>query len=106
MGKKLNLDIVKSNFPALGGDNIFFDNAGGSQTVTQVTDKITNYLLNTNVQLGASYEVSQIATEKVALANILWAQAINAKSPREIVLGSSATALLQNLSRSLSKYFK
>lgn len=106
MNHKLNVDFVRGNFPALNGDWAYFDNAGGTQIAEQSAHKITDYLLNTNVQLGASYEISQLSTEKVALANTLWSQAINASSPREIVLGSSTTALLQNLSRAMSHYFK
>lgn len=106
MADKLNIDFIRENFPALNGEWTYFDNAGGSQVPKQLVSKITNYLLNTNVQLGASYEISQISTEKVALANMLWSQAINASSAREIVLGSSTTALLQNLSKSLANYFK
>ncbi len=106
MFDKLNVDFVRENFPALNSEWVYFDNAGGTQVSKQSANKITDYLLNTNVQLGASYEISQMSTEKVALANILWAEAINASSPREIVLGSSTTALLQNLSRALSNYFK
>ncbi len=106
MFDKFNVDFVRANFPALKGDWAYFDNAGGTQIAEQSASKITDYLLNTNVQLGASYEISQLSTEKVALANVLWAEAINAKSPREIVLGSSTTALLQNLARALTNYFK
>jgi len=106
MNDKLNVDFVRGSFPALNGDWAYFDNAGGTQIAEQSAHKITDYLLNTNVQLGASYEISQLSTEKVALANTLWSQAINASSPREIVLGSSTTALLQNLSRAMSHYFK
>lgn len=106
MFDKLNVDFVRANFPALNSDWAYFDNAGGTQISKQSASKINDYLLNTNVQLGASYEISQLSTEKVALANMLWSQAINASSQREIVLGSSTTALLQNLSRAMSNYFK
>ncbi len=103
---KLDLDIVRCNFPALTGDWIFFDNAGGSQTVKQVGNHIVDYLNNTNVQLGASYEISQLAESKVINAQNKWAEAINAQSVNELVFGSSSTALLQNLSRSMVQTFK
>ncbi len=104
--KKLNLDSIRSNFPALQNDWIFFDNAGGTQTAKQVGNKIQDYLFNTNVQLGASYEVSQNSGERVNYAQQIWAEAINAKHTTEVVFGSSTTALLQNLSRSMVQNFK
>jgi cysteine desulfurase family protein (TIGR01976 family) len=104
--KKLNLDSIRSNFPALQNDWIFFDNAGGTQTAKQVGNKIQDYLFNTNVQLGASYEVSQNSGERVNYAQQIWAEAINAKHATEVVFGSSTTALLQNLSRSMVQNFK
>jgi len=56
---KLNTDIVRSNFPGLKNNWVFLDNAGGTQTARQVGDNINDYLFNSNVQLGASYEISQ-----------------------------------------------
>jgi hypothetical protein len=34
--RPLNLDFVRGHFPALAGDWIFFDNAGGSQVLESV----------------------------------------------------------------------
>ncbi len=102
----LDLSFVRQQFPALGGDWAFFDNAGGTQVATQVGDRIQDYLFTTNVQLGASYETSQLSGRRVADAQSQWAEAIHARHASEIVLGSSTTALLQNLSRSLVQQFK
>jgi len=103
---KLNIEFVRSNFPSLAGEWTYFDNAGGSQTVKQVGERIQEYLYNTNVQLGASYDISRIAGERVFEAQRVWAQMINAKDPCEIVFGPSTTMLLQNLSRSLVQLLK
>lgn len=104
--KKLNTDIVRSSFLALDNDCVFFDNAGGTQVAHQVGDQITDYLFNTNVQLGASYRISQKSGSRVMKAQQKWAEAINTKHVEEVVFGSSTTALLQNLSRSLVQTFK
>ncbi|HYW18668.1 MAG TPA: cysteine desulfurase-like protein [Nodularia sp. (in: cyanobacteria)] len=101
----LNIDKVRSYFPALAGNWTFFDNAGGSQTLKTVVDRISEFLLTTNVQLGASYQVSQLAGERVALANEGMATLINAKSPHEVVMGSSTTMMLKILSLCLSQTF-
>jgi cysteine desulfurase family protein (TIGR01976 family) len=103
---KLNISFVRTHFPALATGWVFFDNAGGTQVAKQVGNKIQDYLYNTNVQLGASYEVSENSGERVNFAQQTWAEAIHAKNQKEVVLGSSTTALLQNLSRSLVQTFK
>jgi len=104
--KSLDLDIVRSQFPALSENKIFFDNAGGTQVARQVVERITNYLYHSNVQLGASYEVSQLSTNRVNDAREQWATLLNAGEEAEIILGPSTTMLLQNLSRSLVQTLK
>lgn len=91
------IDFVRQQFPALAGDWTFFDNAGGSQTLKQVVDRIREYLLTSDVQLGASYAVSQLAGDRVAKAAQGMATLINAKSPSEVVMGSSTTLMLRIL---------
>lgn len=92
------IDFVRQQFPALAGDWIFFDNAGGSQTLKQVVDRISEYLLTSDVQLGASYAISKLAGDRVAKAAQSIATLINAKSPSEVVMGSSTTLMLRILS--------
>lgn len=102
---KLNLNKIRNHFPALSGDCVFFDNAGGTQVAKEVGDNIQDYLYNTNVQLGASYDISQLSGKRVDGSQQLWAKAINASDVTEVVFGSSTTALLQNLSRSMVQNF-
>lgn len=104
--KKLNPQIVREYFPALKNEWIFFDNAGGTQVAQQVGERIQDYLFHTNVQLGASYEVSQQSGLRVDEAQQTWAKAINTKDVTEVVFGSSTTALLQNLSKSMMQNLK
>ncbi|KAI4090290.1 MAG: hypothetical protein LQ344_004838 [Seirophora lacunosa] len=61
---RLNVDAVRSHFPALKQNQVFLDNAGGSQILSDAINSIRTYLEETNVQLGASYNVGQKATEK------------------------------------------
>jgi len=98
---KLDMPFIRQQFPALSGNWTLFDNAGGSQVALQVADRLTDYLLKTNVQLGASYETSVISGERVRESQQKMADYINAGFPEEIILGSSTTMLLQNLSRSM-----
>lgn len=101
-----DLNFIRSHFPALSGEWTFFDNAGGTQTVRQVGERIQDYLYHSNVQLGASYDVSRIAGEKVTEARKAWAEMINASEHSEVIFGSSTTQLLQNLSRSMGELFE
>jgi cysteine desulfurase family protein (TIGR01976 family) len=91
---------VRDKFPALQQDQVFFDNAGGSQTLGTVIDSIKDYLSSTNVQLGASYDVGQKSTSAYRAGYQAAAKYINA-DPDEIVFGPSTTQLLRNLSYAL-----
>lgn len=97
----LDIPFIRQQFPGLKTNWALFDNAGGSQVARQVADRLTDYLLNTNVQLGASYETSVISGERILESQRKMAKYLNAESPEEIMLGSSTTMLLQNLSRSM-----
>ncbi|KAB8227857.1 putative aminotransferase [Aspergillus alliaceus] len=96
----LNIAQVRSRFPALKQEQVFLDNAGGSQVLDTVIESITSYLTNTNVQLGATYTTSKISTASYTNAYEAAAKFINAK-PEEICLGVSTTQLLHNLSTAL-----
>lgn len=61
---QFDVSAARSKFPALSQDQVFFDNAGGSQTLGTVVDSIHKYLTNNNVQLGATYRVGQLATAR------------------------------------------
>ncbi|KAG6917876.1 hypothetical protein DXG01_000646 [Tephrocybe rancida] len=104
-----NFDIAKAraNFPALNSGYIFADNAGGSQVTQSVVDRISDYLINTNVQLGADYSVSIESTRRSMVeAPTEAAKLFNAKSPSEIVFSHSSTMNLDNLSRALESDIK
>ncbi|WP_277878120.1 aminotransferase class V-fold PLP-dependent enzyme [Leptolyngbya sp. FACHB-261] len=102
----LQVDFVRQQFPALAGDWTFFDNAGGSQTLKPVVDRISEFLLTSNVQLGASYAVSQWAGERLAKATQAMATLINATDVSEVVMGPSTTMLLRILSLCLAQTFE
>ena len=90
----LDLAAVRAEFPALAGDCIFLDNAGGAQVLKRVADRIHDYLLTTSVQVGASYAISRLATERVGEARRAVAELINAGNDAEVVMGGSTTGLM------------
>jgi len=99
----LDLPAVRRHFPALAGDWVFLDNAGGSQTLEAVGDRVRDYLLHTNVQLGATYEPSQRSGERVRAGQAALAGLVNAADPSEVVIGSSTSALLRMLALTLGR---
>jgi cysteine desulfurase family protein (TIGR01976 family) len=98
----LDIDYVRSQFPALSSGYAYLDNAGGSAVLKPVAERITDYLLNSAVQLGASYSESVAAGERVMEARKSVAQFINARYPEECVMGGSTTHLLQILCRAIA----
>ncbi len=97
----LDLSFARSYFPSLADGYVFMDNAGGSQTLRTVTDRLTDYLLHSNVQHGATYEISQLATNRVYEASQHMRVYVNASKVEEIVLGPSASMLFRILSLGL-----
>lgn len=101
----LDINYVRSQFPALSGDWTFLDNAGGSQTPESVVQRIREYLLTSDVQHGGSYAVSQLAEERVAAATKAMATFVGAADPCEIVMGPSTSMLMRVLSLCLAETF-
>ncbi|CAJ2501597.1 Uu.00g044500.m01.CDS01 [Anthostomella pinea] len=97
---KFDIEVARSKFPALQHDQVFFDSAGGSQTLGGVIDSIRDYLSNTNVQLGATYKTGKLSTDRYKKGQEAGAKYINAEVD-EIVFGSSTTQLFRNLSFAL-----
>lgn len=97
----LDIDFVRSQFPGLAGEWILMDNAGGSQILGSAADRIRDYLLRTNVQLGATYAVSEQAGELVRAGRAAAATLFNAARAEDVALGASTTALLRALAESL-----
>ena len=95
---KLDITYIRNQFPSLASGYTYFDNAGGSQTLKGVVDKIGEFLLTSDVQLGASYKISQLAGQRVDKATNAVATLLNAADSKEIVMGSSTTMLIRLLS--------
>ena len=93
----LNLEYIRSQFPGLESDWVLFDNAGGSQILKPVVDRITDHFYSSNVQLGGSYPHSVLAEERHRKAHLDLAEWINASDPGEVVMGSSTSLLIRTL---------
>jgi cysteine desulfurase family protein (TIGR01976 family) len=102
----LNLEYIRSQFPGLNTDWILLDNAGGSQTAQPVIHRIREYYDTSNVQLGGSYDHSELAGDRVTRAVEAMATYVNAADPSEIVLGPSTSMNLRVLSLCLAETFE
>ena len=99
----LDLDLVRSYFPGLESDWVFLDNAGGSQILQPVLDRINEYLRTSNVQHGASYAVSRQAEDRLAEAARGVATLVNAASADEIIMGPSSSIMIRMLAESVGR---
>jgi cysteine desulfurase family protein (TIGR01976 family) len=97
----LNLPRIRAEFPALNDDCVYLDNAGGSQVLRRVANRVSDYLLTSSVQLGASYAESQRASTKVLAARQSVAVLINAAHDDEVVMGGSTTSLMFQLTQAI-----
>lgn len=61
-----DVQATRARFPALQQDQVFMDNAGGSQVLDSVAESVANYYKTNNVQLGASYRISRASTQAYA----------------------------------------
>ena len=98
-------DLARSRFPALAGDTIFLENAGGSQVPDFVADRMHRYLTRTYVQLGAGYPLSKRCTATVDQAHAFARTLVNA-GEGQAILGSSSTALLNILADSYGRILR
>ena len=101
MNKPLDMDFVQSQFPALGGGWVFFDNAGGSQVLKGAVERISEFLIEKNVQIGGSYAVSQAAADALMQGRKAVQTLVNAARAEEIVFGPSTTILMQTLATAM-----
>ncbi|CAI7630414.1 unnamed protein product [Penicillium pancosmium] len=100
MAATYDVEAARAQFPALQQEQVFMDNAVCSCEVNLDRGSIRSYLINTNVQLGATYKTSQASTAGFSNGYKSAASFINAQ-PEEINLGVSTTQLLHNLSTAL-----
>lgn len=102
----LDVASARAAFPALSDGYIYADNAGGSQCLGTVVARLTDYLLHSNVQLGADYSVSVTSTKRVAEGIEAARKLLNAKSVEEVAFGGSSSLVAENIARALEKDVK
>lgn len=92
-----SIDQIRAQFPSLANGEIFMDNAGGAQVPLSVADAIRDYLLNSNVQIGAEYPASRRATQSLADAHSMMNTVMGGDGIGQTILGASSSVLCQML---------
>ncbi len=101
----MDINLVRSKFPALKNPHIFLDNPGGTQVPLQCIDRINEYFLETNANSGGVFETSQRSDATVEAARSAMADFLNANRPEEVAFGMNMTTLTYSVSRAIGKTF-
>jgi len=99
----LDLASIRSQFPALQRDAIFFDNPGGTQVAQPVIDRMRAYLVEHNANHGGAFETSRASDALLDETHAALADFFNASRPEEIVFGNNMTSLTFAVSRAIAR---
>lgn len=99
----LELDKIRSRFPALRQPVIFFDNPGGTQIAQPALDRMHDYLVRCNANHGGAFRTSRESDAVVDEARAAAADFYNAARPEEIIFGANMTSLTFALSRAIAR---
>jgi cysteine desulfurase family protein (TIGR01976 family) len=102
----LDLDAIRSRFPALSAGDVVLDNPGGTQVPHGVADRIVRYLHETNANHGGAFPASRASDAVVAEARAAAGDFLGASRPEEVVFGPNMTTLTFQVARSLSRGWK
>jgi len=102
----LNIDLVRSQFPALNQPAIFLDNPGGTQIAQPSLNRMVRYLTECNANHEGAFATSRISDALLHEAHQAMADMLNAAQPEEIVFGANMTTLTLHISRSLARTWK
>jgi cysteine desulfurase family protein (TIGR01976 family) len=102
----LDVELVRSQFPALASGATFFDNPGGTQVARPVLDRMNRYLVHTNANHGGVFATSRESDALLVEAHAAMADLLGAASGDEIVFGANMTTLTFALSRALGRWLK
>ncbi len=102
----LDLETIRSHFPALASGDVILDNPGGTQVPRAVTDRIVRYLHETNANHGGAFAASRASDAVVAEGRAAVADFLGAARPEEIAFGPNMTTLTFQMARSLSRDWK
>jgi cysteine desulfurase family protein (TIGR01976 family) len=103
---KFDPSHIRSEFPALSSEALFFDNPGGTQVHQNVIDEMSAYLTRYNANRGGAFTTSQQSDEVIHETRSLAATFLNASQASELIFGSNMTTLTFALSHALALEFQ
>jgi cysteine desulfurase family protein (TIGR01976 family) len=98
----LDVDAVRSRFPALAARAAYFDGPGGSQVPQSVMDAVSGYLRDSNANLGGAFRTSRESDEVMERGRAAAADFTGAE-PEGIAFGANMTTLNFNLAHSVAR---
>jgi len=101
----LDVKAVRSQFPALKSDAVFFDNPGGTQVPQPVLNRIHGYLTASNANRGGAFRTSIESDRLLDDSRRAMAVFLGATRPEEIIFGPNMTSLTFQVSRALAREF-
>src|SRR5512136_3172115 len=99
----LNLNRIRSQFPALSSGAIYLDNPGGTQVAQQALKRMADYLVHTNANHEGAFKTSRESDAIVDAARSAVADFLGAARPEEIIFGQNMISLTLHMSRSLAR---
>jgi cysteine desulfurase family protein (TIGR01976 family) len=103
--RPLDLEFVRSFFPALNETWAFMENAGGSMVPHTVIDRVRDYMTECQVQPAFGFRASADAAERIQKGQRAVAAMINADSD-EVIVGPSTTRNVITLAAAIRGWFK
>ena len=98
----LDLDAVRSRFPALASEAAFFDGPGGSQVPQSVIDAVAGYLRESNANLGGAFPTSRASDDVLERARAAAAD-FTGGEPEGIAFGANMTTLNFQLAHAVAR---
>jgi cysteine desulfurase family protein (TIGR01976 family) len=98
----LDVDAIRSRFPALAARGAYFDGPGGSQVPQSVIDAMAGYLRESNANLGGAFPTSRASDDVMERARAAAADFTGAE-PEGIAFGANMTTLNFQLAHAVAR---
>jgi cysteine desulfurase family protein (TIGR01976 family) len=98
----IDVDAIRSRFPALAARAAYFDGPGGSQVPQPVIDAMTGYLRDSNSNLGGAFRTSRESDEVMERGRAAAAE-FTGGEPEGIAFGANMTTLNFQLAHAVAR---
>jgi cysteine desulfurase family protein (TIGR01976 family) len=102
VARVLDVDAIRSQFPALAARAAFFDGPGGSQVPRPVVEAMAGYLVDANANLGGAFATSRASDEVMERGRAAAADFTGAE-PEGIAFGANMTTLNFQLAHAMAR---